>query len=44
MMATLEHTNFTVRDPQASAAWMHKVFHDVGDGRTKHRDCSTLSR
>lgn len=26
MMATLEHTNFTVRDPQASAAWMHKVF------------------
>ena len=26
MMATLEHTNFTVRDPQASAAWMQKVF------------------
>ncbi|WP_353391178.1 VOC family protein [Ruegeria sp. HU-ET01832] len=26
MMATLEHTNFTVRDPQASAKWMHEVF------------------
>ena len=26
MMATLEHTNFTVRDPKASAAWMQKVF------------------
>ncbi len=26
MMATLEHTNFTVNDPKASAAWMHKVF------------------
>ena len=26
MMATLEHTNFTVRDPKASAAWMQEVF------------------
>ncbi|MGI9370406.1 MAG: VOC family protein [Ruegeria sp.] len=26
MMATLEHTNFTVRDPKASAAWMQDVF------------------
>ena len=26
MMATLEHTNFTVSDPQASAKWMHDVF------------------
>lgn len=26
MMASLEHTNFTVRDPQATADWMHKVF------------------
>jgi len=26
MMATLEHTNITVCDPQATAAWMHKVF------------------
>ncbi|EEE36611.1 glyoxalase family protein [Rhodobacteraceae bacterium KLH11] len=26
MMASLEHTNFTVRNPQDSAAWMHKVF------------------
>ncbi len=26
MMATLEHTNFTVRDPKASAAWMQQVF------------------
>ncbi|MEX0366607.1 MAG: VOC family protein [Ruegeria sp.] len=26
MMATLEHTNFTVRDPKATAAWMHDVF------------------
>ncbi|WP_299080640.1 VOC family protein [uncultured Ruegeria sp.] len=26
MTATLEHTNFTVRDPKASAAWMEKVF------------------
>ncbi|MEM6657625.1 MAG: VOC family protein [Pseudomonadota bacterium] len=25
-MATLEHANFTVRDPKASAAWMQKVF------------------
>ncbi|WP_170605949.1 VOC family protein [Ruegeria arenilitoris] len=25
-MATLEHTNFTVRDPQATAAWMKDVF------------------
>ncbi|WP_424832345.1 VOC family protein [Ruegeria sp.] len=26
MMATLEHTNFTVRDPKASAEWLQKVF------------------
>lgn len=26
MNATLEHTNFTVADPTATAAWMHKVF------------------
>ena len=26
MTATLEHTNFTVADPHATAAWMHKVF------------------
>ncbi len=26
MMATLEHTNFTVRDPKASADWMKTVF------------------
>ncbi|MBO9450986.1 VOC family protein [Tropicibacter sp. R16_0] len=26
MTATLEHTNFTVADPRATAAWMHKVF------------------
>ena len=26
MMATLEHTNFTVRNPQATAAWMQDVF------------------
>ncbi|MEM7088644.1 MAG: VOC family protein [Pseudomonadota bacterium] len=25
-MATLEHANFTVRDPKASAAWMQRVF------------------
>ncbi|MEY8838852.1 VOC family protein [Cribrihabitans sp. XS_ASV171] len=26
MPATLEHTNFTVTDPQTTAAWMEKVF------------------
>ncbi len=26
MMATLEHTNFTVRDPKATAEWMQDVF------------------
>ena len=26
MSASLEHTNFTVREPQKTAAWMHDVF------------------
>lgn len=26
MIATLEHANFTVADPHATAAWMHRVF------------------
>ncbi|MEM7321084.1 MAG: VOC family protein [Pseudomonadota bacterium] len=26
MTAILEHANFTVRDPKATAAWMHDVF------------------
>ena len=26
MTATLEHANFTVSDPQATAAWMEKLF------------------
>ncbi len=26
MTATLEHTNFTVSDPQATAKWLHTVF------------------
>ncbi|MBA83380.1 VOC family protein [Thalassobius sp. S69A] len=26
MIATLEHTNITVKDPHATARWMHQVF------------------